>query len=259
MNKGYTILIFLNILLLISIIYFNKHYSFFISQKDKFIKYCNSKKDNFGKLEVQKNKDFEAVLIEFRVLPHIEYLLKNTISKLNNDWSHSVLCNDDNYYFIKEICDRISPNINIIKINTPIKNINDYNNLLLTKDFWNLFSGSKLLIYQEDTIMYHGNIELFLKYDYIGAPWKNDVVIGGYGGNGGFSLRTKKVMLKCLDTKLPDKHHIFDKEPEDVYFSKTINNFNLGLLADRETSRGFSEETIPGINPVGGHQFWLSK
>jgi len=66
-------------------------------------------------------------------------------------------------------------------------------------------------------------------------------------------------MLKCLDTKLPDKHHRFDKEPEDVYFSKTINNFNLGLLADRETSRGFSEETIPGINPVGGHQFWLSK
>ena len=56
-----------------------------------------------------------------------------------------------------------------------------------------------------------------------------------------------------------DFNRTLDKEPEDCYFSKTMYNLKLGLLADHETSKHFSEEQIIGINPVGGHQFWLAK
>ena len=31
--------------------------------------------------------------------------------------------------------------------------------------------GEKILIYQDDTMLFHNSIEEFLKYDYIGAPW----------------------------------------------------------------------------------------
>lgn len=234
-----------------------------LKNKIKFINYCNLHKNDFVNNNIQKKTNLEAVLIEFRVLPHIEYLLKNTINKLDTNWSHTVVRNDDNYHFIKKLCDRISSKITIIKLNVVIKNINDYNNLLLTKNFWNLFYGEKILIYQEDSVMFHGIIKPFLVYDYIGAPWKNDIIKGGYGGNGGFSLRTKKIMLDCLNNNPPVKkllnNNTLDKEPEDYYFSKTIYDFKLGLLANREISKTFSQESIIGINPVGGHNFWLAK
>ena len=32
-----------------------------------------------------------------------------------------------------------------------------------------MFNGEKLLIYQEDSCIFHNNYQEFLKYDYIGA------------------------------------------------------------------------------------------
>ena len=36
------------------------------------------------------DKSKETVLIEFRNFPHVEFLLKNTIIKMPNDWNHTV-------------------------------------------------------------------------------------------------------------------------------------------------------------------------
>jgi hypothetical protein len=46
--------------------------------------------------------------------------------------------------------------------------------------------------------------------------------------------------------------------PEDVYFSKNIQDFNLGLIADWDSASKFSTETIYNSNSLGGHNFWLS-
>ena len=43
----------------------------------------------------------------------------------------------------------------------------------MNEDFWNLFASKKILIHQEDSIIFKNNINDFLKYDYIGAPWPN--------------------------------------------------------------------------------------
>lgn len=53
----------------------------------------------------------------------------------------------------------------------------------------------------------------FLEYDYNGAPWfrRGEMVVG----NGGFSLRSKK-LLEILQ-KDPDIIPIPEKEPEDIY------------------------------------------
>ena len=110
-----------------------------------------------------------------------------------------------------------------------------------------------------------------MKYDYIGAPWpKNQDDNNKSVGNGGLSLRTKETMLKVidkisiLDTKYNESTKNFIKNcnlvtpPEDVYFSKNIIDYKLGIVANYETAKKFSIETQYHPNPFGGHNFWLS-
>ena len=161
--------------------------------------------------------------------------------------------------------------INLIKLDYDNLVCTDYNKLFTSFIFWTLFKGEKLLIYQEDTMLFHNNIKPFLKYDYVGAPWpvyhqinKNNV------GNGGFSLRTKSVMIDCIKACNPHffkineqvQEYMKKKElqfiPEDVFFSSTIHEFNLGKVAPKNIATNFSQETIKGMNPLGGHKFWLA-
>ena len=65
------------------------------------------------------------------------------------------------------------------------------------------------------------NIENFIEYDYIGAPWENSQH-GYYVGNGGFSLRNKNLMIQILEQY--ELENLF----EDIFFSKIITNNKLG-------------------------------
>jgi hypothetical protein len=216
----------------------------------------------------------ETVLIEFRPLPNLEFLIRNTILKLNN-WNHTIICGNINYDFIKntceDICKNINSKINIIKLDIDNLNPSQYSQLLVSSNFWNNIKGEKILIYQEDTMLFHNNIEPFMKYDYIGAPWpiNQDDNLNGVG-NGGFSLRTKSVMLKCIEKILPHEINLGKSTinyikstnstfvPEDVYFSKSMIDYKIGNVADRNTALNFSQETQKSINPLGGHNFWIA-
>jgi len=216
----------------------------------------------------------ETILIEFRPLPHLEFLLRNTIIKLNN-WNHTIVCGNKNYAMCYEICENIHKilknKIKIMKLDIDNLTPSEYSQLLMTKDFWNRFVGEKLLVYQEDTMLFHGNITPFLKYDYVGAPWQINQDDNSYGvGNGGFSLRTKSKMLECID-KIDPKNLKLGKStidymnntkstfiPEDVYFSKAMIDNNIGVVATRDIATEFSQETQKSINPLGGHNYWLA-
>jgi hypothetical protein len=65
----------------------------------------------------------------------------------------------------------------------------------MTTDFWSQFYGEKLLIYNQDSVLCDS--PEVLEYDYIGAPWKDDNFYGL--GNGGFSLRSKSIMIEVID------------------------------------------------------------
>jgi GR25 family glycosyltransferase involved in LPS biosynthesis len=215
----------------------------------------------------------ETILVEYRILPHIEFLIRNIIVKLGGKWSHTVVCGDTNYKWMTELCKSISSKIRIINTNHKDMTRDKYSIMLMTKKFWEQFNGEKLLLYQEDSCCFHGNIESFLKYDWVCAPWDtmNDNI--DYTtkniGNGGFSLRSKKVMVDIC-TRFPiDKHKItqknrnymrsfyFTKVPEDRYFSEIMNTQNIGKICDWYTGVDFSEETYLNSNSLGGHQFWL--
>ena len=187
--------------------------------------------------ELKLNLKYETVLIEFRELCNLEFVIKNTILKIGNEWSHTIICGKLNYDYCLKIIGNM--NIKIIKLNIDNLNVDNYSKLLCSKEFWNLFVGEKILIYQEDTFIFKSNIMDFIKWDYIGASWTiydNDNGDNLPVGNGGLSLRTKKIMLEIIE-KIP----YLDNIPEDKYFAKNINNY--GILADFLSGLKFSSST----------------
>ena len=102
--------------------------------------------NNFG----DKKNLKETVLIEFRPMPNLEFLIRNTIIKLPN-WNHTVICGNNNYSFIKEICDIICENSNssikIIKLDINNLTPSQYSELLTTAKFWENLKGTKILLY----------------------------------------------------------------------------------------------------------------
>jgi hypothetical protein len=215
--------------------------------------------------------ELEAVLVEFRCFPHIEFIIRNNILKLGCKWGHTVICGNNNYDYVKNICEQISPKIKVIHTNYNNLTPSQYSELLCSVDFWNLLHGKKILIYQEDSIIFKNNIDYFLYFDYIGAPWyseKNDNKCAV--GNGGISLRTKDIMIKIIkeisvyDTKfnsdtlkyMNDTKSSFP--PEDVYFTKNMEDLSIGVLADRDSAFKFSTESIFNENSFAGHNFWYN-
>ena len=91
----------------------------------------------------------------------------------------------------------------------------------------------------------------FLQYDYIGASWPQ-FRDGHDVGNGGFSLRSRKLLEACRDARFRGEH------PEDVAICRTNRSFleqEWGLVfADRATADRFSfERTVPFGPTFGFH------
>lgn len=239
--------------------------------QQEFRDICMGVLDRFSQIplpEIKPDLQLEAVFIEFRVLPHIEVIIRNAIIKLGTMWSFTIVCGNANYPFISEMCSRIGRQIKIIKLSYENLNINGYNNLLLTIDFWRLFKGNKILIYQEDSFIFKNNYFDFLKFDYVGAPWthlQNYAVVG----NGGFSLRSKNVMISILQNINPlnvpkhpkiindMKRRQMDRIPEDIFFSKSMSLHGVGNLATFRDALRFSAEYVASKDPFGGHKFWF--
>lgn len=208
---------------------------------------------------IQIGSNLEAVLVECRILPHIEFIIRNAIIKLGAKWSHTIVCGNKNYDYMHEMCSRISPNIKIIRLDVDnLDAATTYNNLLASLSFWNMFKGDKILIHQEDSCVFKTNIDEFLEFDYIGAPWQQSSWLTDFGlklavGNGGFSLRTRQTMLNVITkvSRLPNC-----EVNEDIYFSRCIYNHMLGSLPNISQASAFSSEEIVNHESFGGHCFF---
>lgn len=132
--------------------------------------------------------------------------------------------------------------------------VKNYNSLCLDPSFWNNIPAEHILVFQMDTFLRSGDIEPFLQYDYVGAPW-HPVVCSWLKttnrvGNGGLSLRRKSAMLRCLRAGRPNREQL----NEDRYFCNVCED--LLRLPDTETARSFSVETWAHPSPLGFHKPW---
>ena len=106
--------------------------------------------------------------------------------------------------------------------------------------------------------------DVFLEYDYVGAPWPNEPQWGFTGntrvGNGGFSLRSKKLIELPVQLNFRNRTMDFDTWHEDAFYCI----HNRGLLeshgckfATLEVAKHFSHEIhetdLEGIEPFGFH------
>jgi hypothetical protein len=106
----------------------------------------------------------------------------------------------------------------------------------------------------------------FLEFDYIGAPWPQ-FSDGHDVGNGGFSLRSRKLLKACRDPSFREEH------PEDIAVCRTNRDLlesRHGIrFADRSTAGHFSVERAAPASPtfgfhgifnmsnaLGGDRFW---
>jgi hypothetical protein len=212
---------------------------------------------------------YEAVIIEFRILPHIEFIIRNAIQKLGAKWSYTIICGNLNYNLCKDISSRISKNIKIIKLDYDNMNQQEYSDFLMTKEFWDLLYGEKILIYQDDSLIFKDNIKDFMNYDFIGAPFlKESNDTPNRVGNGGLSLRTKTKMIEVINncpisnlelgssTIEYMKFRNLISPPEDVYFSKNLQELNIGDVSNWDTAFQFSSESVFNPNSFGCHRIW---
>jgi len=161
-----------------------------------------------------------------------------------------------------------SDNPDVIRIQ-PISSVEEYSKFIIA-DLDKYVETSHVLVIQYNGFILDPNAwtDGFLKYDYIGAPWKvADWSVTDYGfpkellgkfivGNGGFSLRSKKFTSLCAKFA---KENLFKKyHPEDV----TICVHNRKLMEDNgilfalvELAQKFSYEAEDDDRDVWDGQF----
>ena len=98
------------------------------------------------------------------------------------------------------------------------------------------FNTNPVLLCQYDGFIIKPGLwdDCFLDYDYIGACWPDQIV-----GNGGFSLRSKKICNFIAKQKITQFH------PEDVVYCRTYKNIaeKMGLkFAPSSIAKKFAYE-----------------
>jgi hypothetical protein len=130
----------------------------------------------------------------------------------------------------------------------PIGSIEAYSDFMV-RGLGDYFSGSHVLVIQWDSFIVRGDLwdPRFLDYDYIGAPWPHRPV--GVG-NGGFSLRSRKLVDALRHIAMPATH------PEDYVICEAHGeelSSRYGIrFAPLEVARQFAYEGIVPAAPTFG-------
>jgi hypothetical protein len=198
---------------------------------------------------------YTAVIVEFRKHPAYALVFENFFSHLSDEWGFMVVYGKKNNAYVNTIVDTIAEKYNqpsrIVKrveLNYDNMTLYDYSELLKRPDFYHMIDTETFLIFQTDSLLLKDNLhklDRFLHYDYVGAPWSNNLV-----GNGGLSLRRKSKMLETIAVRGPAPVHVL----EDMYFC--VDNPVTLHVPTHDEAKHFSVETVFFDEPVGVHQFW---
>ena len=157
---------------------------------------------------------------------------------------------------------------NIVKI-SPINSTAEYSEFVLTQ-LDKYVETPHVLIIQYDGFILNPQAwkDEFLKYDYVGAPWKvadwsvknfdfpKELVGQFVVGNGGFNLRSKKLISICA--KLIKEGKITRLHPEDVaisvYYRRLLEDNGI-VFAPVELAKQFSYEAEDEQNNAWNGQF----
>ncbi len=160
----------------------------------------------------------------------------------------------------------VPPGVRIVPI-APLRSGRDYSEFMLT-GLGDHIETPHCLVVQWDGFVLDARRwdDRFLDVDYIGAPWPqfdDDYTVG----NGGFSLRSKRLVQACRDPRFRHSH------PEDIAIARENRDFlerEHGItFADETMAARFSAERMKAGPPtfgfhgafnmvplLGGERFW---
>lgn len=143
-------------------------------------------------------------------------------------------------------------------IQSPIITRHEYNQFMLT-GVAEYVNTEHALFIQWDGMACNRSVwdDIFLDYDYIGAPWSWETPDRAVG-NGGFSLRSKRLLEACLDQDIqPSSSQNEDELIGKVYRGLLEKKYHL-RFPTTELARQFSvEERIDmHIPSFGFHGIW---
>jgi len=146
------------------------------------------------------------------------------------------------------------------KDDEPNIDIDTYNGILMSKEFWDFIPGEHILIFQKDCYMYKMFDEtIYLNYAFCGANciWlSEDNTSYGVAINGGCSLRKKSEMLNCLQKvswDLIEKYYPKMKlHNEDLFFTFACHLLNKPV-PKKEERHLFAVEHEHAIKPCFYH------
>lgn len=194
-----------------------------------------------------------AFIIEPRKHELLLSIIANVMSYLGEEWNLYIFTYHEN----KEWIHSRYPNANVISLDKNNITPDDYNKLLKSNHFWELFHEEHLLCFQTDSFILNKNINIndFLKYPYIGGYYyfylipeliQNSNIINAFilpykvkypihlhnsprlsfSMNGGFSLRQRSKMIECIN-KI---------SPEDIIKYRSQNIMNVSCFENGDIS-----------------------
>jgi hypothetical protein len=206
---------------------------------------------------IPKLTNKKCVLIEPRKHPLLKYVIYNFMYFLQpKGWGLHIVCGTDNHDFVLDCCKEMSEVTTYI---LPFDNLNEplYNYLLTSPGFYKSIPDQPehILIFQTDTLLLKDNVDDYLKWDYVGAPWQHTLQISFQAGkaigmNGGLSLRNLKKMIDVCKERSILKAQL---ENEDGWIC--FKNHDMLILPTLQEAFMFSVETCwPGeYIPTGMH------
>lgn len=208
--------------------------------------YSSHFKEHWNTYTVPYISNKAIVIVERRCHPNLEFILHN-VSYFAPGYAIHIFCSNANLSFIELVCGSQLNNIHIhpifSNIGTPEDGKFEYNNILKTKAFWNIFKEEHILIIETDCYLLQHIPESIYEYDYIGSqwPWLDQSEPGG----GGLSYRKCSIMKQICELDI-----ISDKHLQDTFASAGIKILN------GKYSHKFFTESLYIENPIGVHQWW---
>ncbi|KAM0436715.1 hypothetical protein ACHAPT_002426 [Fusarium lateritium] len=192
-----------------------------------------------------------ALLVETRPLPMLAPLMLHFISVVPPDWSFRFMGSEDSVAAINAsfaIRQRVAEGKLTL---APVPaNMSVQGQEMVSRFFTSLWLYEEvlrpaewLLVFQTDSIICANSkydLDDYLEYDWVGAPWNPNST---WGGNGGLSIRRVSRLIQLLQNQ--ERPH--NAEPEDVWLTQRLAQNPEARLANGTVSLTFSGELHSGL------------
>lgn len=212
-----------------------------------------------NKLKKEKYEDgkykYTAIIVEPREHKALSFVLNNYLENLSDEWGIVICHGTKNIEYINNIINndlsKYRDRIRLANLQVDNLNTDQLNKLLTSEKFYEYIPTEIFLFFQTDSMIcpqFKDLLSDFLEYDYVGAPWEDNLVKGNVG-NGGLSIRRKSKMIEII------KNCKYNGKNEDLFFSKSCNQVSINK-PDAAKAGKFSNEITYNKESFGIHKFW---